>query len=773
MAKSSHVVQVGRRTFELTNLEKVLFPPDGIVKAEVVSYYLTVAPTILAHVTGRPLSLIRYPDGIEAEAFFQKNKPEWAPEWIKDVVLGSKGIRYILATEEASLVWLANLACLEIHQIQARRPHYDLPDYIVYDLDPPEGFPFPGVVEIAVHLRERLAAHGYTPFVKTTGRKGIHIVTPIFPRWDYDAVFAAAQAVAKPFVADYGSATTLRLNKESRGGKVLIDIFRNRPSQTIVSPYSLRGHPGAPVSMPLPWEELAGLKDPRRYNIHTAPDRLRQSGDPWESISADATDLHTERKRAARAPAVDGERQNEALKTYSRKRDFGRTPEPAPGIAAGPGNAFVVHRHHASRLHYDLRLEMDGTLRSWAVPKGLPPRPGIKRLAVRTEDHPLQYLTFEGTIPKGEYGAGEMWVFAQGTYEVTKEKKGGFYFRLQSREITAEYRMHETKDNQWLLERVAVPQIDWLTDPIEPMLAQIAASPPVAGDYIYEVKWDGIRAMITFDEGEVRILSRSRRDITEQFPELRVPDQVFRGSGALFDAEIVCLDGAGRPVFKDVINRLRQTSERGIARTRSRHPAVCYLFDCLYLDGRPIVSEPLIRRRAWMADAIRTDPDTPYRLSEAVEDGPALFEAARRMGLEGIMAKDPASAYVPGRRSGRWLKIKSRQTMDCAIIGYTQGQGDRAATFGALHLAKIEADALQYVGKVGTGFDDRLLSEIAKELKRVATSGRPVEERPPDEASTTWIEPVLHCEVQYASITENGTLREPVFLRMRPDLSAR
>jgi DNA ligase D-like protein (predicted 3'-phosphoesterase) len=222
-----------------------------------------------------------------------------------------------------------------------------------------------------------------------------------------------------------------------------------------------------------------------------------------------------------------------------------RRPEPPPGEIGSHGSAFVVHRHHASRLHYDLRLEQNGVLRSWAVPKGLPPKPGIMRLAVNVEDHPLEYVNFEGAIPKGEYGGGMMWKFAQGRYEITKQKKDGFYFRLQSRELNAEYRIHHTKENQWLLERVDSPQVDWLHDPIEPMLARSVQKPPSSADYIYEVKWDGIRAMITLDEGAIRIHGRNRMDITNQFPELLIPDQAFRATSALFDGEIVCLETDG------------------------------------------------------------------------------------------------------------------------------------------------------------------------------------------------------------------------------------
>lgn len=771
MVRTSQIAQVGRRKVELSNLKKVLWPDDGFVKAELIEYYLQMAPTILSHVRGRLLTLVRFPDGIDGQTFFQKRRPRWAPEWIDYVSLGGEGkaIDYMLLTEAASLVWLANLACIELHQTHYRKPRYDNPDYFVFDLDPPNGYPFTEVVAIALELREHLEGFGYHPFVKTTGRKGLHVVVPIEPAYTFEQIFTAVRAMAGPFVSARSDRTTLHIKKESRKGRVLIDIYRNRQFQTIVSPYSVRGLAGAPVSTPLEWDYLASLQDHRELNIHTVPDRVIREGDPWQAIGAYAVTLHTERKNRPRKKTPDPSQKYktpEQLKSYEKKRRFSRTPEPAPAaVAPDTGHGFVVHRHHASRLHYDLRLEQDGTLKSWALPRGLPPRPGIKRLAILTEDHPVEYLTFEGTIPRGEYGGGDMWIFASGRYEITKQKKDGFYFRLQSRELNGEYRTYKMKGNEWLLERLDEPQVDWLQDPIEPMLAQMRKEVPQAGDYLYEIKWDGIRAMISLEEGTLRIRSRSQRDITAQFPELNIADQAFRASGALFDAEIVCLDAMGRPVFGDVISRLH---DGAIERGAKRHPAVCYVFDCLYLDGRPLTGDTLLRRREWMADAIKKN--TPYRVSEALEDGAALFDAAAGMGLEGIMAKEAGGRYFPGRRSSQWLKIKSRQTADCVIVGYTKGRGDRASTFGALQLAEYDEDSLRYRGKVGTGFDGRTLKNVLMELKKVNETKRPVKVKPVDDAVTVWLEPRLLCEVQYASVTGAGTFREPVFLRMRPDL---
>ena len=771
--RTSQIAQVGKRQIELSNLTKVLYPDDGIVKAELIEYFLKIAPSLLAHVKGRPLSLVRYPDGIAGESFFQKNRPGWAPDWIEYVTLGEEKKDYVLATEEASLVWLANLACIELHQMHSRAPHFDKPDYIVYDLDPPETLPFPEVAQIALEFKEHLEGFGYHPFVKTTGRKGLHVLTPIEPKWDFHTTFEAAKAVAQPFVDANASRLTLQIKKEHRKGKVLLDIYRNRPSQTIISTFSARGLPGATVSTPLPWEELESLESPAVFTIRTVPARVMQNGDPWEAITAYATPIHTARPATTEpAPPVKTSRtykSPEQLEQYSNKRSFDKTPEPPPAAMVGQGNAFVVHRHHASRLHYDLRLEQKGVLRSWAVPKGLPPRPGIMRLAVNVEDHPLEYVQFEGAIPKGEYGGGMMWKFAQGRYEITKEKKDGFYFRLQSRELNAEYRTHRTKENQWLLERVDTPQTDWLRDPIEPMLARSATTPPYSPDYVYEVKWDGLRALVSLDEGELRIHGRNRLELTRQFPELRVPEQAFRATSGLFDGEIVCLEPDGRPNFRDVIKRMQQTSDSGIERARASHPAVCYLFDCLYLDGRAIINEPLLRRREWLQDAVRKD--SPFRVSEFVEDGPAFFEAVKSMGLEGIMAKLRHSSYSPGKRSESWLKIKVRQTTECTIIGYTLGKGDRQNRFGALHLAQTREGSLRYVGKVGTGFDESLMDNIFGELEKLTIIKRPVKEKPLDDARSTWVEPKLVCEVGFASVTPDGLLREPVFIRLRPDLA--
>lgn len=777
MARKSQIVKAGKRNIELSNLSKVLFPEKHIVKAQLIEYYLEMAPSILYHIKGRALSLIRFPDGIHGERFFQKDRPSWAPDWIEYIKMGKKTVKeYIIATEEATLVWLANLASIELHQIHSKSPNIDKPDYMVFDIDPPEGYKFQNVVSIAFELRTVLENMGYHPFAKTTGGKGIHVVVPIEQKWDYDKVFETAKSIAVPFVDERSKYLTLQIRKEARKGKVLIDIFRIRREQTIISPYSVRGRIDAPVSMPLKWELLEKVKNPNEYNLLNVPGIVKAEGDAWEGIFGYSTPLHTERakkpvnKQRALLKKSKKYKTPEQLETYSKKRDFNKTSEPAGIQSDSTGNSFVIHRHHATRIHYDLRLERNGVLKSWAVPKGLPPLPGIKRLAIQTEDHPLEYLKFEGKIPKGEYGGGDMWKYASGKYEISKEKKTGFYFNLHSPEVNGEYRMHNMKDKEWLLEKVDNPQVDWLHEKIEPMLAQSGKNIPKQGDYIYEVKWDGIRVMISFDDNKITLRSRNNFDLTNKFPELLKVESSFRALCGLIDGEIVCLDEEGKPDFGAVIQRMHKTSSADIERAAKKHPAYCYVFDILYLDGRPVVNESLIRRKEWLNDVVKKN--SSYRISETVEDGKALFKAVTKEGLEGIMAKEKNSKYQPGKRTDSWYKIKTSQTAECFIIGYTQDKGEGTELFGALHLGEYINNKLIYRGKAGTGFNTKTMIEIYNEIKKIKEVKKIINVKILDEKNTVWIEPKLVCEIKFLSLTKENYFRGAVFIRLRPDMSA-
>ncbi|MBE7438595.1 MAG: hypothetical protein HS115_09090 [Spirochaetales bacterium] len=742
-------VQLGKRRLELSNLDKVLFPDDGIVKAELIDYYHRLAPIILRHIKGRPLSLVRFPDGIYGETFFQKNRPDWAPDWVESCQISD--LKYMIAAEDAALVFLANLACIELHPFQSRLPHVEAPDYMIFDLDPPEGFDFSRTRDLARGLREHLQNHGYHPFIKTTGGKGLHVLCPLLPRHSYDDVFDAAKHLADLFLKKEKQAT-LQIKKEKRNGRVLIDVYRNRLGQTIIGPYSVRGRTGAPVSAPLLWEDLDSLTSPVEFNLRNLPERVSTKGDPWEAFAAFAVDLHT---TARPGKGAGGE-----LPVYRAKRNLEKSGEPAPDVPVSTsGLEFVLHRHHASRLHYDLRLEMDGALRSWALPRGLPPRPSVKRLAVQTEEHPLKYLEFQGTIPAGHYGAGQMWIFARGKFEILKQKKDGFYLRLSSPALSAEYRMIELNNKEWLIDRLDAPARDYLLNPPSPMLADATDVVPVGERFLYELKWDGIRAIFTLEEGQIRIFSRNGHEITESFPELLRPDDL-RATTAVLDGEIVVLDDLGRPVFEKVIKRMRKSSA-------AKEKAVCYFFDLLYLDGRSVINDPLELRREWLADLLR-DRQT-MRLSEVLDDGQALFAAVKSSGLEGIVAKDRSSRYTPGERSASWLKVKVSRDCTLAVLGYTPGEGEREETFASLVVGEWTEGKYRYRGRVGSGFTQRSLTDIRSRLDTLTAKKAWFSH--PDLKKVTWLKEGLFADIHYSSLTTDGLLRAPVFHRLRPDFS--
>ncbi|MDX1629150.1 MAG: non-homologous end-joining DNA ligase, partial [Fulvivirga sp.] len=349
-----------------------------------------------------------------------------------------------------------------------------------------------------------------------------------------------------------------------------------------------------------------------------------------------------------------------------------------------------------------------------------------------------------------------------------KKKDGGLYFMLNSEEITAEYRIYPIKEKkEWLLERVTSPQHPWPNKPPKPMLADSMSKVPL-GDWVYEVKWDGIRALILLDEGEIKIFSRNHQDLSKQFPELMTSENAFKATSAVFDAEIVCLDAAGRPNFRNVIHRMQQSHEGSINRAMKKYPAFAYVFDCIYLDGRSLVNESFLRRREWMVDAIKKGG--AYRVSQIVEEGEELFNAAKKMDLEGIMAKDIYAKYYPAKRTNAWVKVKVKKTKDLWIIGYTKGKGDREKQFGGLHLAeKNEKGGWVYRGKVGTGLTDQKMTELTQLLEKQPKSDKLVSGKVMDENNTRWIAPQLQAEVQFSMITNNGTLRDPVILRLKDE----
>ncbi len=754
--------EVNGRKLKLSNLDKLIYPDVGVPKAEVIQYYISVAPYLLKYIKGRPLTLIRYPDGIGKTQFYAKSKPDWTPDWIDSYGIShsEETIDYLVAQDIPTVAWLANLAALELHPMQLTTDAPDHPDHFIFDLDPPVNGDFEVVKEIALSLREFLENQGYNTFVKTSGSKGLHIYVPILKNYGHEEMVTATKSLAKLFVKQNPTTCTLAMNKEKRGTKTLIDIFRNHKAHTTVAAYSLRGKAGAPISFPVTWKQVESLKSSKDIHIRNYQDYLQENGDVWADFYAQATPLHSLSSTAVTvSPEVE-----EKLKTYLSKRDMDSTPEPGLVPVKSAGNQFCIQLHDAQNLHYDLRLEKDGVLLSWAIPKGLPHTMGVKRMAIRTEDHPLKYLTFEGVIPKGQYGAGSMWVWVKGTFTWIEKSDKKYKFVLHAPGFNRTYNLFRTRDNQWLIELYKQPEEQQLALPLKPMLAGVTKEIPTDTKYIYEIKWDGIRTIIHLDTEKVTIYSRSGRDITKQFPELQDRKDFYVEDG-IFDGEIVVLDEQGRPMFSNVISRMHTQGATSIDIVMKRYPVVCYLYDCLSIDGKSIVKEPLYRRQAWLGTALRKG--TSYKLSEAIKDGLGLFAATKQMELEGVMAKDKNAAYHLGQRSDVWLKVKHRSTEECYIAGYSKGEGDRSALFGALHLVKKEENGnLTYMGKVGTGFDAEKMRFLLDKFQDHIVDIKPFKEKTDDDRNSVWMNPVLICEVQYASLASSGVYREPVFQRL-------
>ena len=466
-----------------------------------------------------------------------------------------------------------------------------------------------------------------------------------------------------------------------------------------------------------------------------------------------------------------------SLTEYQRKRDFRRTPEPkGEQPKTEETRRYVVHRHHATRLHWDVRLEMRGILASWAVPNGPPLEAGKRRLAVHTEDHPIEYLTFQGVIPDG-YGAGSMSIWDTGTYELLEEKDNELKLRFKGRRLDGEWVIVQTKQNEgrdWLMIKHGIPpKNDPLLAKIVPMLSASADEPFDSPDFTYEPKWDGVRTIAFVDGGEVRLQTRNLLDCTRQYPEATQCAEALTGAyHAILDGEIVALDEKGVPSFQRLQPRMHVTDDGAVRKLRKSTPVIYQVFDILYADGEDLTRKPLRERLRRLDESLT--PMGAIRRSEGFPGtGVALFEAAREQGIEGIVAKRLDSIYQPGARSPAWVKIKAFRTMECVIGGWTAGQGGRQKTLGALLLGVYRDGKLQPVGHVGTGFDERTLKELLAKLEAHESPSSPFATMPRTNQPARWCLPELVCEVEYVEITRDGTLRHPTYRGLRPDVEPR
>jgi bifunctional non-homologous end joining protein LigD len=518
------------------------------------------------------------------------------------------------------------------------------------------------------------------------------------------------------------------------------------------------------------------------------------------------------------------------LERYSEKREFDRTPEPRPGkvnakAKGGGALQFCVQRHHATHLHYDLRLEVDGVLKSWAVPKGPTLDPAHKRLAMMVEDHPLEYGSFEGTIPKGNYGAGSVMLWDRGTYQLLGElpveeqlAKGDFKFHVSGEKLRGDFALVRTKrgkGNEWLLlkKKDAFAKAGWDTEDharsvtsgltqeeiaqgltadeppaapakspakipgakkspmpenVAPMLAQIGKGDPPSGDeWLYEIKWDGVRALCTVDDGQVRMVSRNGNRMDRQYPELSILPHRINAKQAILDGEIAALDAKGVPSFEKLQQRIMVADAAAIALLTRHHPVVLFLFDLLYVDGYDLRGSPLMERKRLLKELLKPN-DVIHYSEHFAGTGADLLAAARRQGIEGVVGKRASSLYE-ARRSGDWVKYKVFNSDSFVLCGFTKGERD---LFGALVLGIYDRGRLTWAGNVGTGFDRKTMQGIHEKLAPLAIAKCPLtpDKNLPKPGTVTWTRPELVCEVRFANWTEDGRLRAPVFAGLRPDI---
>src|SRR5215213_8051200 len=458
MARKTEQLTVRGRRVPVSNLDKILYPGEKFTKAKVIDYYVRISKFLLPHLKDRPVTLKRFPDGVFGEPFYEKDAPEFTPAWVKTVPVPRRetpgaDIRYIVINDLPTLVWAANLASLEIHPFLHRAPRLNRPTSIVFDCDPGEGANILDCARVALMLREVFDELGLDSFVKVSGSKGLQVYVPLNSPVTYDETQPLAKAFADLLAQREPKLIVSKMPKRLRTKKVFIDWSQNAEFKTTVGVYSLRAKTHRPyVSLPVEWNELEkALKDRDPEQLFFTPrealERVEKIRDIFKPVLKKVQRLPAELRRHFEREQARKSRSTDALQPYAAKRNFRKTAEPKPRAPLrsrqGSRRRFVIQKHAASHLHYDFRLEMHDVLKSWSVPKGPPFKEDERRLAMATEDHPIDYLDFEGIIPKGQYGGGTVMVWDIGTYELIEGNyyKGFLRFYLNGAKLKGEWTM--------------------------------------------------------------------------------------------------------------------------------------------------------------------------------------------------------------------------------------------------------------------------------------------------------------------------------------------
>ena len=684
---------------KLTNPDKVLYPATGTTKAEVFDYYIAVAEAMIPHIAGRAVTRKRWPNGVDEPSFFEKQLASSAPDWLDRAAITHKSgtTTYPIINTVEGLAWIAQQASLEVHVPQWRFVEQAVgpATRIVFDLDPGEDVKFRQLCQVAHEVRDLIADIGLTTYPLTSGSKGLHLYVPLGEPISSHGASVLARRVAQQLEKAMPKQVTATMTKSVRTGKVFLDWSQNSAAKTTIAPYSLRGREHPTVAAPRTWDEIDDPKL-RHLGFDEVLDRLDEYGDLLADLDEPV--------------AVD-----DKLTTYRGMRDAAKTPEPVPKKSPKTGNndKFVIQEHHARRLHYDFRLERDGVLVSWAVPKNLPDTPSVNHLAVHTEDHPMEYLTFAGEIPKGEYGGGKVIVWDTGTYETEKfndnspdgpTKGGEVIVTLRGDRISGRYALIQTDGKNWLAHRMKEQQQPQAGD-LAPMLATEGSVERLKStQWAFEGKWDGYRVVVDANHGRLSLRSRRGRDVTHEYPQFEALAADLADHHVILDGEAVALDADGVPSFGEMQNRARSTRVE------------YWAFDILHLDGRSLLRAKYSdRRRLLEALAAGGGLIVPDQLPG---DGPEALEYARKNRWEGVIAKKRDSTYQPGRRSSSWIKDKIWNTQEVVIGGWRQGEGGRSSGIGALMLGIPDEGGLHFAGRVGTGFTEKELTKLKNTLKR-------------------------------------------------------
>jgi bifunctional non-homologous end joining protein LigD len=849
----------------LTNPDRVLYPAGRFTKAQVIEYYVNVSRWLLPHFAQRPVTLKRYPAGVHGEFFYEKDAPGFTPEWVQTTPVprreGGPDIRYIMINDVATLGWCANIGSLELHPFLHRAPEIGRPTWIVFDLDPGEGSDILSCAEVAFLLRDLLEQLQLESWVKVSGSKGLQVYVPLNTPITYASTQPFARAVAQMLEKQHPKLVVAEMAKNLRHNKVFIDWSQNADHKTTVGVYSLRAKRKRPfVSMPVGWDELRQAC--RKKNVHAlyfspadALKRLKKLGDLFAPVLKTKQKLPEqfvveEPKRATRTARP------RSLEEYDAKRNFTRTSEPAPAAPRrsrqGSRRRFVVQKHAASHLHFDFRLEMHDVLKSWAVPRNLPLKPGDVRSGFQTEDHPIDYLDFEGVIPQGEYGGGTVMVWDIGTYEVLDGNywKGSLNVFLTGKKLRGEWNVQRTDEGgektKWLLTKVGAPnkrltakQEDtsavtgrtmeqiagektrtWHSNrgaskPVEagvspasrgagvtraatrkaadtaaatgraaarrrlarapefipPMKATPVEKLPAGDEWIYEVKWDGYRALALKHGDSVRLLSLKNKPLSNDFPDVVSAVSGLRADTAILDGEVVAVNAEGKPSFQMLQNR-------GSA-GRDWH-IVYYAFDLLNMEGKDLRSLPLLERKQQLRDLVA---GSDVRYSAELQGAPeAVVASIQNAGLEGVMAKRRDSKYLKNTRSPDWLKLRLGLAQEFVIGGYNPD----GETFQSLLVGYYEGAKLIFAGKVRQGFNPSSRRKLFETLAPLAAAKCPFANLPSSKKShfgegvtaedmkkLKWLKPKLVAQVRFAEWTTYGLLRHATFLGLRDDKSAR